>query len=108
MPGPRRWNREESTARGSNDPPNQSRDQEYQSEDSEYDNVEYASRKRREFPTDMTLWTREFKEQEDHNQYSYGFRDECQWYQDSEVVKFFAKRGTLNISGPRDMSMFVK
>ena len=56
----------------------------------------------------MTLRTREYKEQEDHNQYSHGFRDECQWYQDSEVVNLSAQRGTLNISGPHDMSMFVK
>ena len=108
MPGPSRWNRGESTARGSNEPPHQSQDQGYQSEDSQYDNVEYATRKSREFPTDMTLRTREFKEQEDHNQYSYGFRDECQWYQDSDFVKLSAWRGTQNISGPRDMSMFVK
>ena len=67
MPGPRRWNREESTARGSREPPNQGRDQEYQSEDLQYDNVEYATRKSRKFPTDMTLRTSEFKIQEDHN-----------------------------------------
>ena len=30
MPGPNRWNTGESTARGSNDPPNQSQDQAYQ------------------------------------------------------------------------------
>ena len=56
----------------------------------------------------MTLRTREFKEQEDQNQYSYGFRHECQWYQDNDFVTLSAKRGTQNISGPRDMSMFVK
>ena len=48
MPGPYRWNRGESTARGSNDPPNRSQDQTYQSEDDEQDNVEYAARKSRE------------------------------------------------------------
>ena len=108
MPGPRRWNREESTARGSKDPPNRSQDQAYQSEDSEYDNVEYATCKSRDFPTDLTLRTKEFREEEDHNEFSYGSRDECKWYQGSEGVKLFAKRGTPNISGPRDMSMFVK
>ena len=108
MPGPTRWNRGESTARGSTEPRHQSPDQEYQSGHSEYDNVEYATRKSREFPTDMTLRTREFKEQEDQNQYSYGFRHECQWYQDNDFVTLSAKRGTQNISGPRDMSMFVK
>ena len=106
MPGPNRWN--ELTARGSNDPPNQSQAQAYQSEDSEYDNVVHAARKSREFPKDLTLRTREFREEEDHHEFSYGFRDDCQWYQDNEVVKLFKKRCKPNILGPRDMSMFVK
>ena len=75
MPGPSRWNRDELTARGSDEPHPQSRDQAYHSEDSEHDNVEYATRQSREFPTDMNLRTKKFKEQEDHNQYSHGFRD---------------------------------
>ena len=70
--------------------------------------MEYATRKSREFPSDMNIRTRKFREQEDHNQYNYGFRDQCQWYQDSEYVKLSAKRGTLKVAGPRNMSMFVK
>ena len=42
MPGPSRWNRGESTARGSDEPPQESQDQGYQSEDSYYDNVDYV------------------------------------------------------------------
>ena len=52
MSGPNRWNTLESTARGSNDPPNPSQDdQAYLSEDSEFDK-EYTARKSREFPKD--------------------------------------------------------
>ena len=40
MPGPSQWNRGESTARGSDEPPQESQDQGYQSEDSYYDNVD--------------------------------------------------------------------
>ena len=48
MPGPNRWNIRESTARGSNDPPNQGQDdQAYQSEDSEYDTEYTASQEQR-------------------------------------------------------------
>ena len=87
MPGPNRWNTRESTARGSNDPPNQGQDdQAYQSEDSEYD-TEYTARKSREFPKDLTLRTPEFRAEEDHHEFSYSFRQECQWYQDNEVVR---------------------
>ena len=105
MPGPHRWN--ESTAHGSNDPSNPSRDQAYQSEDSEYD-VEFAARKSREFPTDLTLRTPEFRAEEDHYEFSYSFRQQCQWYQDKEVVRLFRERGTPPSLGPRDMSMFVR
>ena len=55
MPGPSRWNREESTARGSAEPPPNSQEQGYISEDSHYDDVEYATRKSREFPSDMNI-----------------------------------------------------
>ena len=108
MPGPNRWNTRESTARGSNDPPNQSQDdQAYQSEDSEYD-VEYTARKSREVTKDITLRTPEFRAEEDHHEFSYSFRQECQWYQDNEVVRLLRTRGNPPILGPRDISMFVK
>ena len=74
----------------------------------EYDNVEYVARKSREFQTDLTQRKKEFREEEDHHEFSYSFRQECQWYQDNEVVKLLRKRGTPPILGPRDMSMFVK
>ena len=32
--------------------------------------VEYATRKSREFPSDMNIRTKKFREQEDHNQYN--------------------------------------
>ena len=107
MSGPHRWNRGESTARGSAEPPPSSQDQGYISEDSHYDDVE-STRKSREFPSDMTIRTRRFRETEDHNQYNYGYRDQCQWYQDSEYVKLSAKRSTPGVEGPRNMPMFVK
>ena len=108
MSGPNRWNRGESTARGSAEPPPDSQEQGYISEDSYHDDVEYATRKSRDFPSDMNIRTKKFREQEVHNQYNYGFRDHCQWYQDRESVMLSAQRGTLKVAGPRNMSMFVK
>ena len=96
MPGPSRWSRnQESTARSSSDPPN--RDQEYQayqSEDSEYDEPQsgYTARKSREFPVDSTLRTPEFRAQEDHHEFSFSLRQECQWYQDKEMVGLLRKK----------------
>ena len=59
MSGPNRRSRnQESTARGSNDPPNQSQaDQAFRSEDSEYDGpqTENTACKSREFPEDATF-----------------------------------------------------
>ena len=112
MSGPNRWSRnQESTARASNDPPN--RDQEYQayqSEDSEYDEPQsgYTARKSREFPKDLTLRTPDFRAEEDHHEFSFSFRQQCQWYQDKEMVRLLRKRGNPPILGPRDMSMFTK
>ena len=91
MSGPNRWSRNpESTAQSSNDPPN--RDQEYQtyqSEDSEYDEPQrgYTARKSRKFPVDLTLRTPEVRAEENHHQFSFSFRDECQWYEDEELVR---------------------
>ena len=104
MSGPNRWNRDqESTARGSNDPPNPSQDdQAYHSEDSEYDGrQEYTARKSREFPKDTTLRTPEFRAQEDHHEFCFAFRQECQWYQDKEMVRLLRTRGNSPILGPR-------
>ena len=111
MSGPHQWSRnQESTARASNDPPN--RDQEYQayqSEDSEYDEPQtgYTARKSREFPVDSTLRTAEFRAQEEHHEFCVSFRQQCQWYQDKEMVRLLRKRGNPPILGPRDMSMFT-
>ena len=107
MSGPNRWRPQESTARASNDPPpdfNQS----YQSEDSEHESVEYPARKSREFPVDTMVRTREFRAQENHHEYCFRFRQECQWYQDKEMVRLSVMRGRPPILGPYDMSMFVK
>ena len=104
MSGLNRWNRDqESTARGSNDPPNPSQDdQAYHSEDSEYDGrQEYTARKSREFPKDTTLRTPEFRAQEDHHEFCFAFRQECQWYQDKEMVRLLRTRGNSPILGPR-------
>ena len=70
--------------------------------------TEYAARKSREFPKDLTLRTPEFCAEENHHEFSYGFRQGCQWYQDKEVVRLFRRRGRPPILGPPDMSMFVK
>ena len=111
--GPNRRSRNpESTARSSNDPPN--RDQEYhqayQSEDSEYDEPQsgYTARKGREFPEDSTLRTPEFRAEEDHHQFSYSFRQHCQWYEEKDQVRLLRKRGKPVFLGPPDMSGFVK
>ena len=89
MSGLNRWSRnQESAARASNDPPNRyQEDQAYKSEDSEYDQSEFTARKGRDFPKDLILRTSEFRAQEDHRQFSFSFRQECQWYQDKEMVR---------------------
>ena len=68
----------------------------------------YTARKSREFPKDLTLRTPEFREQEDHHEFRFSFRQECHWYQDKEMVRLLGKRGNPPILGPRDMSMFTK
>ena len=61
----------------------------HQIEDSEYDEPQsgYTARKSREFPKDLTLRTPGFRAEEDHHGFSYSFRQECQWYQDKELVR---------------------
>ena len=68
----------------------------------------YTARKSRQFPVDSSLRTPEFRAEEDHHEFSFSFRQECQWYEDKEVVRLFRKRGNPPIQGPRDMSPFVK
>ena len=57
---------------------------------------------------DSTLRAPESRAEEDHHEFSYSFRQECQWYEDKEVVRLLRKRGNPPIQGPRDMSPFVK
>ena len=115
MSGPNRRSRnQESMARSPHDPPNRDQeDQAYQNEDSEYDEPQsgYTARKSREFPVDSTLRIQEergFRVQEDHHEFSFSCRQECQWYQDKEMVRLLRRRGNPPIFGPRDMSIFTK
>ena len=88
---------------------NQEYSQAHQSEDSEYEEPQggCTARQSREFPQDSTLRTKQSRAEEDHNQFTYSFRQQCQWYADKEQVRPLRERGNPVILGPRDMSPFV-
>ena len=99
------------TARGSEDlKPTVPEEEPYRSEDSEYDYVPpegYAARKSREVPhvPDRTIETRP---QEDHMEFCFAFKQQCQRYNDKEYVTLLVERGIHAINGPANMSPFCR